>query len=352
MKNKIIWLLISMVLVQESKTSCAEWKQPETNCVNDFANQTNSLAKYDNPEKLVQEKLDVFDKRMEDIRRMIELALLSQTEQNIKRNVDFLESLQNVEHQLEKIKVQEAQWDHNLDNHNNLTKASSKKVNSDCIAKLLNIEQLLKEKFEEQEEKLKQKLEIQNKITKSLWQKQIDNIKPRIDSMVKSDSLKIIQEKFETLQKAMETQISNSITQFESIKNQMQDNVENFRKIGLKYYYIEQSENLSWYGSFHKCLTLGGHLVSITNLSEFNAITTGLQPHKHYWMDVNDLGTEGLYLSAATGLQATYLNWHTDNPGHNITNHCGELRFHENKHLMYISDCNDKELFICEFYYQ
>jgi len=289
---------------------------------------------------------------MEDLRKMINLALWNQTESIIKLNVGILEREKNIEHQLEKIKVQEAKLDQNLDNQNNLTKANLQKIYSDCKAKLLNIEQLLKEKFEQQEDKLKQKLKSQSEITKSLLQKQIENIQPRIDSMVKSDSIKIIQEKFETLQKALDTQISNSITQFEIIKNQMKDNVEQFRKIGSKYYYIEQSENLSWYGAFHKCLILGGHLVSITNLSEFNAITTELQPDKHYWIDVNDHGTEGLYLSAATGLQATYLNWHTDNPGHNNTNHCGELRFNENKHLMYINACNDKELFICEFYYQ
>ncbi|XP_062141804.1 uncharacterized protein LOC133849723 [Drosophila sulfurigaster albostrigata] len=45
-----------------------------------------------------------------------------------------------------------------------------------------------------------------------------------------------------------------------------------FQKIGSKYYYIEESEEINWMGAVNKCLTLGGHLISIENLDEFNAI--------------------------------------------------------------------------------
>ncbi|KAL7739786.1 hypothetical protein ACLKA6_018032 [Drosophila palustris] len=72
MKNSLIWLLITVLLVQESRATCAEWKQLESDCgsycfkvlrpvldhsralqsqVNDFKHQTESLTKVECPEK-------------------------------------------------------------------------------------------------------------------------------------------------------------------------------------------------------------------------------------------------------------------------------------------------------------
>ncbi|KAM8717717.1 hypothetical protein ACLKA7_004422 [Drosophila subpalustris] len=81
MKNSLIWLLITVLLIQESRATCAEWKQLESTCgsycfkvlrpvldhtralqsqVNDFKHQTESLnivecpEKYKRVERLVQ----------------------------------------------------------------------------------------------------------------------------------------------------------------------------------------------------------------------------------------------------------------------------------------------------------
>ncbi|KAH8263445.1 hypothetical protein KR044_009201, partial [Drosophila immigrans] len=120
-------------------------------------------------------------------------------------------------------------------------------------------------------------------------------------------------------------------------------------KIGSKYYYIEESENLNWFQALHKCRVLGGQLVSIKNLSEMNAIISKLEPGKNYWIDITDLAVEGEFRSIQTGLKATYLNWHRDNPNNYRNNeHCGELWFLDNKHLMSDNDCKGTKFFICE----
>ncbi|XP_034473569.1 accessory gland protein Acp29AB-like [Drosophila innubila] len=196
-----------------------------------------------------------------------------------------------------------------------------------------------------QMEDLKNKPEYLDKLEKSEQQ-----IRVKIDEQDKKleKSERKIESRLELQDKNIEQKLEDLRRLIES-KNDRRP----FRKIGSKYYYIEQLENLNWFEALHKCLTLGGHLVSIKNLSEFNAIIATLQPHKHYWIDLNDLGTEGVFLSVATGLQPTYVNWHPPGPdNYRNLEHCGELWWHNNKHLMNDNQCNTKKFFICEPYNQ
>ncbi|XP_034473568.1 uncharacterized protein LOC117780972 isoform X3 [Drosophila innubila] len=124
--NNLVWLLIvSILLVQESNASCAEWKQLETTCgsycfkvlrpvldhtkalhiqVNDLKHQTEPLTKLKDPEKLTQERSDVYFKRLEQkleqLRKMI-----------VKQHGDFSGKLQSIERELEKIDVLEKKLD-------------------------------------------------------------------------------------------------------------------------------------------------------------------------------------------------------------------------------------------------
>ncbi|KAH8263440.1 hypothetical protein KR044_009196, partial [Drosophila immigrans] len=120
-----------------------------------------------------------------------------------------------------------------------------------------------------------------------------------------------------------------------------------FQKIGSKYYYIEESEEVNWFGAVHRCLAMGGHLVSIQNLDEFNAIKEKLQAYKDYWIDINDLDKEGEFISIATGRKAAYFNWQESEPNNAANNEdCGELYFAVN-YRMNDDTCNKEQLFIC-----
>ncbi|KAH8263441.1 hypothetical protein KR044_009197, partial [Drosophila immigrans] len=121
-----------------------------------------------------------------------------------------------------------------------------------------------------------------------------------------------------------------------------------YQKIGSKYYYIEESEEISWFGAVNKCLQFDGHLVSIENVDELNAIRKKLQPNKDYWIDINDLNKEGEFTSIATGRKATYFDWHKSEPNNaNKNEDCVEL-FSVEKHQMNDNRCDKKKLFICE----
>ncbi|KAH8271731.1 hypothetical protein KR044_002939, partial [Drosophila immigrans] len=121
-----------------------------------------------------------------------------------------------------------------------------------------------------------------------------------------------------------------------------------YHKIGNKYYYIEESEEVNWFGALHKCLVMGGHLVSIKNLNEFNAIKAKLRSNKHYWIDINDLAIQGEYFSVATGRKATYFNWAAGEPNNqNNAEHCGQL-YSAFAHKMNDGICDLKCFYICE----
>ncbi|KAM8717718.1 hypothetical protein ACLKA7_004423 [Drosophila subpalustris] len=195
--------------------------------------------------------------------------------------------------------------------------------------------------MQSQMEDLKQKSEYLDKLEK--WDKQISTRLEEQDKRLK-ESEQQMETNFNLQDKKIEQKLEDLRRLIEAKTDRRP-----FQKIGFKYYYIEQSTNMNWYEALHKCVTLGGHLVSIKNLSEFNAIIAKLQPEKHYWIDLNDLGTEGVFLSVTTGLKATYFNWHPSNPdNYQNLEHCGELWWYNNKHLMNDNKCNTKKFFICE----
>ncbi|XP_034106261.1 C-type lectin 37Db-like [Drosophila albomicans] len=122
-----------------------------------------------------------------------------------------------------------------------------------------------------------------------------------------------------------------------------------YQLIGSKYYYIERSEEVTWFGALQKCQAIGGHLLSINNQDEFDAIKSNLEVEKDYWIDINDLTKEGEFLSVVTGQKATYFNWHQTEPNNDSNNeNCVELKYSNDKHLMNDNDCQKKEFFICE----
>lgn len=124
-----------------------------------------------------------------------------------------------------------------------------------------------------------------------------------------------------------------------------------FKKLGSKYYYIEEYHKMNWFAAGYRCQELGGHLASLQNEDDFNVLTEQLkESHKPYWIDVNDLGHEGIYLSHTTGRLASYLNWFPNaNPDNARGNeNCGQLWYVNQRYGMNDVICTNLYHFICE----
>ncbi|XP_034473292.1 accessory gland protein Acp29AB-like [Drosophila innubila] len=131
------------------------------------------------------------------------------------------------------------------------------------------------------------------------------------------------------------------------IENQKNINRKPFQKVGSKYYYIEEIQQLNWFGAAHKCLEFGAHLISLDDQQELNAINSKLNPVNAYWTDINDLSEEGTFLSLTSGVRAKFLNWRTGEPNNaDRSEHCVYL-FGAYSHMNDFK-CSSPKYFICE----
>ncbi|KRF81270.1 uncharacterized protein Dvir_GJ26792 [Drosophila virilis] len=120
-----------------------------------------------------------------------------------------------------------------------------------------------------------------------------------------------------------------------------------FEKIGSKYYYIGDNEELNWFAAAAKCIKLGGHLASVQNQQEFNAIRAKLTK-PGYWLDINDLAEEGKYMSSTTGEKAVFIRWDSINPNNqDNAENCVELGINHDYEMNDLT-CLYRNNFICE----
>ncbi|KAH8376677.1 hypothetical protein KR093_000733 [Drosophila rubida] len=120
-----------------------------------------------------------------------------------------------------------------------------------------------------------------------------------------------------------------------------------FEKIGSGYYYIEHMQKDNWFGAAHKCRQLGGHLISLDNREEVQAIVNKLDEDQVYWTDISDLSEENVFISLSTGRGAKFLNWRDGEPNNaKHIEHCITL-VAANMQMNDI-ECTEKRLFICE----
>ncbi|XP_023032440.1 C-type lectin 37Db [Drosophila willistoni] len=123
----------------------------------------------------------------------------------------------------------------------------------------------------------------------------------------------------------------------------------NFAKLGSKYYYIERFHLLNWFAALHTCRQMGGHLASPQNQEELNELRKALPTNRAYWIDINDLSSEGEYMSETSGMRAPFLQWSPGEPNnYESKEHCVELRMLKNDQSMNDNVCVFKLYFICE----
>ncbi|KAL7739801.1 hypothetical protein ACLKA6_018046 [Drosophila palustris] len=177
-----------------------------------------------------------------------------------------------------------------------------------------NIKKLLNDKFEKLEQQLEEKSE-----------------KLEVYFLLLDENLK---DKYEDLRKTIVDAKIKELTKFE--------------KIGLKYYHIEDTEKLNWFEAANSCREMGANLASLKSEEEFNAVSERVSSF-HYWLGINDLGSEGVFKSTISGKVAEYVKWHKGEPNNsNDGEHCVELEWTGGNRAMNDNDCQAKFNFICE----
>ncbi|XP_034670126.1 C-type lectin domain family 4 member M-like [Drosophila subobscura] len=123
-----------------------------------------------------------------------------------------------------------------------------------------------------------------------------------------------------------------------------------FQKLGSKFYYFERNEKLNWTDARDRCQELGSHLASLQDQQEFDLVTKDLYDVYYYWVDVNDIETEGVYMSSTTGKQANFLKWRQIPDDWKGNEDCVELAYESKANAMGMNDvhCSEKHMYICE----
>ncbi|XP_044251215.1 accessory gland protein Acp29AB-like [Drosophila takahashii] len=87
-----------------------------------------------------------------------------------------------------------------------------------------------------------------------------------------------------------------------------------FEKIGSRYFYIEEEVSKNWTDAQLFCREKGAYLAAIQDQKEFKDVTLKLQKDNRYWLGINDIENEGIYISDASGNVAPFLKWGLGDP--------------------------------------
>ncbi|KAH8352278.1 hypothetical protein KR084_003141 [Drosophila pseudotakahashii] len=180
-------------------------------------------------------------------------------------------------------------------------------------------------------------------------QAKLDRIEGLIMSLQTSmETLQISME--ETLKKMIQQNCDTGLNEIQEAaveetvpKNNNTIILPGFERIGSRFFYIEKNVKENWATAENICRRKGGHLASIRNEEELNAITKKLKS-TWYWLGINDRENEGEYISVASGKPAQYLKWVWFKNINGNTRDCLLLT------KQGVSDyfCNERFYFICQ----
>ncbi|XP_030080406.1 C-type lectin 37Db-like [Drosophila hydei] len=146
---------------------------------------------------------------------------------------------------------------------------------------------------------------------------------------------------------ALEQKVAVHEQKFLAAEQKKNNHQKHFDNIGNKQYFIDNQNKMNWFAAKHRCQELAAHLVSIQNEAEYKAVTALIDKGREYWIDINDLVQEGLFLSDSTGRKAGYLNWSYAQPDNwNNVEHCVHLK--NDNFQMNDADCKNELYIICE----
>ncbi|XP_070069197.1 accessory gland protein Acp29AB-like [Drosophila takahashii] len=87
-----------------------------------------------------------------------------------------------------------------------------------------------------------------------------------------------------------------------------------FERIGSRYFYIEEEMEKNWADAQIACREKGGYLAAIKDQEEFDGLLLKLSDSNRYWLGINDINDEGVYISDASGNKAPFLMWIPGDP--------------------------------------
>lgn len=129
-----------------------------------------------------------------------------------------------------------------------------------------------------------------------------------------------------------------------------------FEKIGSEYYYINGPQAVSWYSALHNCHRIGAQLISVARIETLYEIQSHRQNTTYrnkYWVDLNDLATEGDYVSISTGLKPTFEHWceNEEPPMRSRTKNCVNIEQNNaSGPCMKSVSCNGLKDYICQLH--
>ncbi|KAH8282133.1 hypothetical protein KR054_005732, partial [Drosophila jambulina] len=149
--------------------------------------------------------------------------------------------------------------------------------------------------------------------------------------------------RLESIKSALDSKLLNLQKTLSKIERKMI--LQNFNKIGSKYFYVEHNLKRNWESSITTCSQMGGHLASIDDASEFDAIVANLKSGVSYRVDINDLAEKGQFMSNTSGKKAAFLKWKRGEPRYDHElQRCVTI----NDGGMWVDSCKNDMLFICQ----
>ncbi|XP_017132271.1 C-type lectin 37Db-like [Drosophila elegans] len=122
--------------------------------------------------------------------------------------------------------------------------------------------------------------------------------------------------------------------------------VPKFQLIGSRRFYIEEDLSQDWKTAARTCRKMGGHLASIKDEEEQNAISKKLEQLNGYWLGSNDHAEKGSFVSLASGKPA-FLKWSDGEPNYYFGFPSCIALGREDAPL-WLSDCEFTKHFICQ----
>ncbi|XP_016976246.2 accessory gland protein Acp29AB-like [Drosophila rhopaloa] len=116
-----------------------------------------------------------------------------------------------------------------------------------------------------------------------------------------------------------------------------------FKQIGSRYFYIENTSTQYWPTAASTCHEMGGYLAGIKDLDELEAISHYLMKNTWYWIGIRNVNI-GEFKYSATGKQARFLKWGYGYPENYDSYNCVYLY----NGLMYNYSCDSSNRFICQ----
>ncbi|XP_016956536.1 accessory gland protein Acp29AB [Drosophila biarmipes] len=118
-----------------------------------------------------------------------------------------------------------------------------------------------------------------------------------------------------------------------------------FKQIGSRYFHIQEDIKLNWADAQDTCRRMGGHLASIQNREEFDAIVAKLDNSEKYFLGINDRAKKGDLVSVASGRPASFFKWFPSEPEYNNDQErCIAIK----GGFMFVNNCTYRKRFICQ----